>query len=449
MKRASRPIVTGAVLGVVLGLLATVAGAALPWQDVPDGPEPKAKKAAAAVADKPELDVVVKTAMRVAPKHTEAYAAALRTNVERCLQGLVDPAASTTDVPDGAAYFRLYVEHTGTVKVANATSKERLASDSDWAGVFLGAQESGAYRFRLARWTGSRYVPVDQWTQPIAEEHFLPVGESVSTKEIGTYRTSALMQVMPYYVGEALLSRLVPIRFVKATGVPGVAQTVTVAIQNRSPWPVMSVRARIEWPDQKVKGKFRYEAEVSHNETLMPGQQATVTGKGALMDARFRWQMQAPIRIEALPVFDPTHGPEWISRQVAALKGKDAAARKERLDVLAGQADAMTAEESAAVVVAALGLLAHDAPTSDADVPADVVASLVQFGGKAPASLAEGLKNDNPGIRLGACLALAQVEIKDKAVLTRLRAMLNDKCEAVSKAAAKTLEASGQTVTPP
>lgn len=450
MKRPGRPIVTGVVLGVVLGVLVWAAVAAVPWQDVPDKPEPKAKKTVPAAGDKPELDIVVKTAMRVAPKHTEAYAAALRTNAERCLQGLVDPAASVTaDPPEGAAYFRLYIEHTGTVKVANATSKERLATESDLAGLFLGAQETGAYRFRLAKWTGARYVVVDQWLQNIVEEHFLPVGESVSNKEIGTYRTSALMQVMPYYVGEALLSRLVPIRFVKAAGAPGAAQTVTVAIQNRSPWPVASVRARIEWPDLKVKGKYRYEAEVSHDEPLAPGQQATVTAKGALTAARYRWQMQAPMRVEALPVFDPSSGPEWIARQVAGLKGKDAGARQQRLDALAGQVDTMTAEESAAVVGALLGLLAHDAPTGEDDLPADALATLVPFGVKAPAALAEGLKSDSPGVRLGACLALAQAEIKDKAVLTRLHALVNDKCEAVGKAAAKVLEANGQTVAAP
>jgi len=441
------------VLAAALGGIVATARPEVPWQQGP------AQKAAPGLGadDKPELDIVAKTSLRVAPPHTEAYVAAMRAGAEMCLGGLVDPGAPAGAPADGAARYRLLIEYAGTVKVANAVSNEPATASGasalvgravDVEGSFLLSKQTGNFRFQLAKWSGTKYVPVENWAAPYADTYYHPVDKSVSNKEMGPYRSAALMKTLPDGLADALVGRLLPIRIVKSSGSPGTGQAVTVSVQNRSPWPLKKLDARLEWSDERSKGRYRYEVEVAHSGLLMPGKQVILTGKGKPVEAVWRWQIQQPARLQAAPVFDPTRGPEGISRLVAGMKGKDAEGRKQRLDALKVLAPEMAPEESAAAVEGLATFLAHDAPTAEADLPQDVLQALVEVGRKSAAAFTVALRHENPGIRLGACWVLEQLQVSDKTILARLRSMVTDKCEAVAKAAAKALTAAGQAPPP-
>jgi hypothetical protein len=447
--------VAAVVLAAALGGIVATARPEVPWQQ---GLPEKAAPGLGA-ADKPELDIVVKTSLRVTPQHTEAYLAAMRAGAETCLGGLVQPGAPAGAPADGAARYRLLIEYAGTVKMAPAVIYEQATRSAsramteghrtvDVEGAFLSSKQTGNFRFQLTRWNGTKYVAVENWAAPYADTYRLPVDKAVSNKEMGPYRNAALMKTLPDGLTDALLGHLLPVRIVKSSGSPGTAQTVTVSVQNRSPWPLKRLDARLEWSDERSKDRYRYGVEITHSGLLMPGKQVILTGKGEPMEVTWCWEAQQPARLQASPLFDPTRGPEGISRLVAGMKGKDAEGRKQGLEALGVLAPEMVPEESAAAVDGLAMFLSHDAPTAEADLPQDVLRTLVEVGRKSAAAFTGALRHENPGVRLGACWVLEQLQVSDKAILARLRSMVNDKSEAVAKAAAKALTAAGQTPPP-
>ncbi len=443
------------VLAAALGGIAATACAEVPWKQ---GPAEKAAPGPGA-DDKPELDIVVKTSLRVTPQHTEAYLAAMRAGAEECLGGLVQPGAPAAAPADGAARYRLLVEYVGTVKVAPAVMYEQATRSAsramteghrtaDVEGAFLSSKQTGNFRFQLTKWNGTKYIPVENWTVPYADTYHHPVDKAVSNKEMGPYRNAALMKTLPDGLPDALLGHLLPVRIVKSAGSPGTAQTVTLSVQNRSPWPLKKLDARLEWSDERSKDRYRYAVEIAHSGLLMPGKQVILTGKGEPMEVTWVWEAQQPARLRAAPLFDPTRGPEGIARLVAVMKGKDAEGRKQGLDSIKALIPEMTPEEAEASVDNLATFLASDAPTAEADLPADVLQTLLEVGRKSAVAFAGALRHENPGVRLGACCVLEQLQVSDKAILTRLRSMVNDKSEVVAKAASKALTAAGQTPPP-
>jgi len=391
----------------------------------------------------PEVDVAVKTNLRLAPEHTEAYLATLFSYSRMCLGGLFDRAAKVTSgqMEDGAAHYRLTVVHTGTLVTANSPKVARAVRKDDSSAQYLLTQQKGRFQFDLARWTGTAYESVGAWTSNFATVHHTTVPAGVKRAEMPKWRRTATMRADPEAVKAGILGRLLPVRVLRTTGPPGGTQHVVVSLANESLWPLKTAKVSLAWSDQKSRQPGRYYAELNYAGLLMPGQKTTLRGTGDPRNVSYVYELARPMQITVNPTFDPTRGPVWVRRHTELMK--QPASRSAAARVIQRALGRMTPLEMKVVAEALVALLAHDAPRSDADVPQDVRRLLEQVGSPAVPLLADGLTNENPGIRLGAACVLQHIKVTDPAVHSRLRAALKDACEPVRAAAAKALEANG------
>lgn len=268
------------------------------------GAVPRAARAAEPV---PELDVVARTAVRLHPDHTRMVQRKLVEYARECLAGLVSP-----DMPpqegapkDGAARFRLFIEHSATLKTAGALEKHDMLTRDGYYGQWLATKDQGAYKFRLAQWDKSHYVNVDQWTCPYAVVHRIDVWKKFTSRDMPVLRERALKNAFPEHVKQALLGRILPIRIVQSRGVVGATQSCRVIVKNASRWPLKSLKATLHWPDARSKGGARYKAAISGVAALEPGKQTVVSCMGEPVTRDFRWQYLEPMSIDASPVFAP------------------------------------------------------------------------------------------------------------------------------------------------
>jgi len=255
----------------------------------------------------PELDIVVRTAVRASPDHTRMVQEKLLAYARECLSGVVaSEAPPQGEAPkDGAARFRLFIEHAATLKTASGADKDTVLTDKDYFSRFLVTQEKGAYKFRLAQWKDSRYVNVDKWSSSYAVEHRLPLKDSFTSREAPAIRERALQFAYPKHVRPALLGHLLPIRIGQSRGVAGKTQSCQVIVKNASPWPLKSLEATLQWPDPRARGKVRYEGAIALTEPLAPGRQKAVLCTGEPLTLDYRWQYLKPMAVEASPVFAP------------------------------------------------------------------------------------------------------------------------------------------------
>jgi hypothetical protein len=420
------------MMAVMAALLAILGAQTLPAADAPV--EPTA-----------EIDVVAKSGLRMAPGHTQAFDEAMRRNAEQCLAGVVDTSGKV-DPPDGAARYRLQIQYAGTIAMGNATSSEPVLDDKDYVGIFLKSQEKGAYKYTLLKWAGTKYTTVESWGSNVARLHYYPLPERVNNREVVAYREKALMEIMPIDEGPGLLSRLLPIRLAGETGVPGGEKAITVTVQNKSMWPLKQLSCTLEWPDSRARGRYRYRGDVVYNGLLMPGEQTTLKGKGMMTPARFKWEFEQPMSIDAHPVWDADRGPSWVERLVESMKGKAADERSAAVAALGSAAPPLVASETAVAGPGLVALFAAEDPKGPDAVPADIVGLLVRLDKAAVPALIDGVKDADTGVRLGSVVTLGRMKLVDRAALTRLRDALRDKAPVVADAARAALEANGQTV---
>ena len=255
----------------------------------------------------PEIDVVAQTAVRLSPAHTQMVRQKLVEYARGCFGGLVPEGAPVPAgaAKDGAARFRLFIEHAATLKTAGHADKDTQLTDKDYYALFLLTHEKGVYKFRLAEWKDARYVNVDQWTGPYAVVHRLSLPEHFTSRDMPALRAKALKYAYPRNVKQALLSHLIPIRIGQSRGVPGKEQSCQVIVKNASPWTLQSLQATLRWPDPRTKALVRYEGAVTVSAALPPGQQTAVPCLGKPLTLDFRWQYLEPVEIEASPVFAP------------------------------------------------------------------------------------------------------------------------------------------------
>ena len=258
----------------------------------------------------PELDIFARTAVRVSPQHTQMVQRSLTDYARRCLSGLVSRHAPLeVSVPkDGAARFRLFIEHAASLKTANQAVKETLLADRDYFSRFLVTQEKGVYKFRLAQWKDSRYVNVEQWAAPYAVVHHYPLPKSFNSRDLPALRGKSLMQTFPKSIKQALLGRILPIRIGQSRGAVNKTQSCQVIVKNASRWPLKSLEATLRWPEPRAKGQARYEGTITLAKTLAPGRQTVVPCKGKPLKLEFRWEYLEPVEIDASPVFAPADG---------------------------------------------------------------------------------------------------------------------------------------------
>ncbi|KPJ71115.1 MAG: hypothetical protein AMS14_09520 [Planctomycetes bacterium DG_20] len=259
----------------------------------------------------PELDVVARTAVRVSPQHTQMVLWGLTDYARQCLTGLVSKSAPDYgEAPkDGAARFRLLIEHTASLKTP--TPVHEVLLNGDFYSPFLVTQEKGAYRFRLTQWQESRYVNVAEWTSPYAVTHRFPLPKSYDSRDLAGLRENALMGASPKSIKQALLDRILPIRIGQSQGDVGRPQSCQVIVKNASRWPLKSLKAALEWPDARARGQARYTrygATITLAQALAPGQHIVLPCTGTPLNRRFRWEYLEPMAIEASPVFAPAEG---------------------------------------------------------------------------------------------------------------------------------------------
>lgn len=268
------------------------------------GAVPRAARAAEPV---PELDVVARTAVRLHPDHTRMVQRKLVEYPRECLGGLVSPNMPPQEgaPKDGAARFRLFIEHAATLKMAGTVEKQDMLTREGYYGLWFATKDQGAYKFRLAQWDKSHYVNVDQWTCPYAVVHRIDVWKTFSSRDLPVLRERALKNAFPEHVKHALLGRILPIRIVQSRGVVGATQSCRVIVKNASPWPLKSLKATLHWPDARSKGTARYKAAISVAQVLAPGKQTDVACMGEPVTREFRWQYLEPMKVDASPVFAP------------------------------------------------------------------------------------------------------------------------------------------------
>lgn len=401
--------------------------------------------AAAAQGEKPnaEVDVVIKTNLRIAPEHTKMYQSMLGMYTRQCLGGLAarprDGAPAQPE--DGAATYRFTVVHAGSILVASAPKIGRPVERDDPSVHYLETQQKGRFQFNLTKWTGRAYESVDKWTSNYSTAHYTVIPAGTGRKDMPKWRKVALMRAYPKAVKRGILDHILPIKVVRTFGGPGGTQNIIVAVANESLWPLKTLKIVIMWPQQQGREACRYHAELNYSGPLMPGEKTTLRGKGTVAGATYHYELTTPMEIAAVPAFDPNRGPLWIRRHVEAMK--DEATRSAAARVVERSLGWLTPVEMKATVAALIELLARDAPKGEADVPQGARVLLERIGRPAVPLLADALTHDNPGIRLGAACVFQKIKVTDRAVLSRLRDALKDECEPVRAAAAKALEAGG------
>jgi len=277
-----------------------------------------------------ELDIVVTTNLQTGKEHTTAYLDRLRQEAVTAFHGLNPRSYGSRkrkgdgDEPeepqDGAARFRLVVEHKGTVVAAdtptvksghpvvkfemNGTVSKTTYDISKYITTWsINAQQKGTLHFRLMKWEDNKYRVLDTWTKPVTDA--LMGGGTASASDVqratdgpqkgvgpcpvktSELRQQAIMNVMPGPFRSGITSRLVTVKFVravKATGqkVPPVrsglgfetATEIEVQVQNNSPWPVKHVQMLVVAPT------MTYHCKLDFAEPLAPEKATKTTTVG-------------------------------------------------------------------------------------------------------------------------------------------------------------------------
>jgi len=262
--------------------------------------------AAAPAEDKPELDLVVRTGVRFHPNHTRMVQDSLVSQVYDCLKGLVsDTAAGSTPPKDGAARYRLFVQHAAAIKINKGVRRIRLERDDHFAARFVTADESGRYQFRLVKWNGSSYEKVDQWQVPYGKRHWLALPKDTNTRKAAEMVPQMMLGAEPTSVRAALLSYLLPIKVVRTTGTAGQTQTCQVAVANRSPWKLSKLDVYMQWPDARSPQNARYKASFRLPEPLAPGDKTSVTCTGEPLTLQFGFQYSEPMEMRPSATWEP------------------------------------------------------------------------------------------------------------------------------------------------
>lgn len=298
---------------------------------------------AMAFAD-PVVDLVVTTNLNTRKEHLEAYRSALREEVAAALSSLnLAPEPDEGKLPpDGAARFRVFVDHNGTASVGDAlkvfsahpiktdvvgnkflVGPDRTKYHTTWC---LPYSHRASVTLRLTEWKAGKYHPLLAWTvtppgpydsidrKGLIEVEILAQDTAKAPikfnppfpKKLEEARAEALSQVLPGEFHEAVCQGLVPGRIVKVKkGVEEVLAELT--FQNKSPWPVKGIKVAVMTAGYTVIGTGLgggdYELEFA--QPVAPGKSITQTVAGNATQADPKLIEQRPgVTIRAI-TFDP------------------------------------------------------------------------------------------------------------------------------------------------
>jgi len=280
----------------------TVAAVLLPLAAGVSADSAAAPAAAAKVA---ELDIAVETNLRVTAEHRKAYLTTMLELARECLGGLVPPQMRDPATPpaDGAARYRLFIRHQGTVRVEETASPAQTVGRTPGVIMKLTARQKGKFIFRLAKWTGSGYPTLDTWSSEFGTAHVVPVPSDATADDMAFLRNEALLTAMPDAVSRGILDRILPIRLAATSGQAGKPKAYTVTVENRSRWPLRQLKVEVVWCEQARGHRYRYYAEPRYDGLLAPGKTTELKGTATLAPSPLAWDYTLPTQIRAMPTF--------------------------------------------------------------------------------------------------------------------------------------------------
>lgn len=212
----------------------------------------------------PELDIVVTSTVLPAtlpPDHAVTVQRSIQRDLREVFFRLVSRAyLPNAPMEDGAASYRLFVEHTATINLGTQVSgkvekKTGLGANTIYRSWFLPYSQKATVAVRLAKWSDGKYEDVLKFSAPVPKnQHELQDGALVrihdatfnTEKDNATFplkpdeaRKNALHRTLPPTLRTVLFPKLVPITLVKtaAAGKPGELE-VELKIENKTPWLV-------------------------------------------------------------------------------------------------------------------------------------------------------------------------------------------------------------------
>jgi len=221
----------------------------------------------------PELDIVVTakiTPAAIPQEHSDALVRRLQQDAREIFFRLVSPNAplpSAGPAKEGAAKFRLFLEHATTINCGTQFSMKtekvsNTGGDYTIRRWYLAFDQKAAYVARLAKWTGAKYEDVVKFSGPVAKNEkeirdagTLQVAErshragmdgpapDVCPISLDEARKTALRSAMPPTLRSSLYSKLVPVTLLKAAptkmdGAKPAEMAVEIKVENKSPWPL-------------------------------------------------------------------------------------------------------------------------------------------------------------------------------------------------------------------
>jgi len=296
-------------------------GLALVWPSVAIAQAGKKAVKVEVPSERPDIDAVVKSSLKSTPEHVEAVLEALRKKLSQ--SSLVDNVWGADETPeDGAAPYRLVVQHTGTAAVGSAIV--RMYCDYKTLDVNLGVsrtvdsstlitqwavevRQTTTIEYQLMKWNAAsgKYQPVQRWFAPVpnafarlrkVEELECPVGKytprnpppcPLSLKEA---KEIALLQCVPTDIPDPVMG-LVTARLgrTKVTRAPVGGNIIQgpptdadaeVIIVNNSPWTITGVNAQAWWEDRSQP--ILAAGDVDLETPIAPKRQGTLVLKGGL-----------------------------------------------------------------------------------------------------------------------------------------------------------------------
>lgn len=257
---------------------------------------------APAVAEEapPELDIVVTTKVTpgtIPQEHTDAILRALQKDTREIFFRMVSPNAplpSAGPAKDGAAKFRLFLDHMTSINCGIQFSMKtekgnNTGGDYTVRRWYLPFDQKATYVARLAKWTGEKYEDVSKFNGPMPKNEkeirdggMLQVADrshragmdgkasDLCPIPLDEARRIALRNSLPPSLRSSLYSKLVPVTLVKATptkmdGAKPLEMAVELKVENKSPWPLK----RAEFAFSQGGAGF-----MAGDERGMPGNQA-------------------------------------------------------------------------------------------------------------------------------------------------------------------------------
>lgn len=293
--------------------------------------------------EKPLVDVVVKSNLDTG-LHARLYVQAISQSVSAALDGLnpvtygEDENAPSDKAANGAAKFRLLVEHRGTISlgaVQRVTNDykfiegaiqgnviRRTIDKAHWESAWaIKVAHRGTVEFKLLAWNGGSYNILSSWNTNIRNAYFEANAGSVTVAGMSQptntkfdrnprcpvteaeAKAIALEKMMPDNLAPDVLAHLVQatLKGLKAPRPPALRPggvpvdmrrigerpeaRVELAIQNSAPWAIKAVSINVAWGDRQ--SPMILAVEHTFDKPFAPGALGTILHTGAAEHVAF------------------------------------------------------------------------------------------------------------------------------------------------------------------